>query len=184
MQSSGLLGPNDIDEIFFNIQEIITIHERIGEELKQPAVSPQIKLSNVIKCFTEAVRSFSCYEDYCGNQSQQRAILKKKCTINPAFQKLQQKCESNSKLHKLTLADMLMKPMQKITRYPLLFKRLLPNLVADSPEYNELSKLLVELERTIAQVNQNVRVQEAKFRIKDIDETIDFGVVTEVFLNN
>ena len=73
-----------------------------------------------------------------------------------------------------------MKPMQKITRYPLLFKRLLPNLVTDSLEYSQLTDLILEMEKAVCDVNETVRRMEARFRIKIIGETMDFGIITDV----
>jgi hypothetical protein len=75
---------------------------------------------------------------------------------------------------------MLMKPMQKITRYPLLFKRLLPNLNTDSQEYVDLSRVISLLEKEISNVNETVRKMEARFRINQIDKNMDFGIVADV----
>lgn len=74
-----------------------------------------------------------------------------------------------------------MKPMQKITRYPLLLKRLLPNLVTDSHDFGDVSHLIREIESVIGTVNETVRKMEARFRISAIDETLDFGVLGEKF---
>jgi hypothetical protein len=182
MVGSGLLSKTEVQDIFHNLEDIISIHDRIITELSL-ANSHQAKLSRLIDCFSHAVKEFDCYQDYCGNQYQQRYVLKQKQTSNATFLRLLQKCELNPKLQKLNFADMLMKPMQKITRYPLLFKRLLPNLVTDSAEYYGLSQLLVDLEKSISDVNETVRNKEAKFKIKLIDDTMDFGVVADVHHN-
>jgi hypothetical protein len=179
MSGSGMLSQSDIQDIFSNLNEIITIHTQIGNQITQ-APTHQEKLLRLIDCFIEAIKDFTCYQNYCGNQYQQRYTLKQKQSTNTNFLRLLQKCELNPKLQKLNLADMLMKPMQKITRYPLLFKRLLPNLVTDSPEFYALSQLLVDLEKLISDVNETVRTMEAKFKIKCIDNTMDFGVISDV----
>jgi RhoGEF domain len=79
---------------------------------------------------------------------------------------------------------MLMKPMQRITRYPLLFKRLLPNLVPDSQEHRDLVYFLKALEQLLGTVNNLVRKKEAAYRIKMVDEGMDFGTVAEVIQIN
>lgn len=81
----------------------------------------------------------------------------------------------NPKLHKLNLSDMLAKPMQRITRYPLLLKRLLPTLEAQSNDHRGLTELIFSLEKILHVVNDTVRVKEAAFRIHTIDEGMDFG---------
>ena len=76
---------------------------------------------------------------------------------------------------------MLMKPMQRITRYPLLLKRLQPNLVTDSDDHKKITHIINELEKFLQIVNETVKKKESIYRIKLIDDTMDFGVVAEVF---
>ncbi|KAI8898381.1 hypothetical protein BC833DRAFT_620385 [Globomyces pollinis-pini] len=177
MESAGVLEGDEVNEIFHNLTDIIKIHERISLTLIQTGKN---KVSKLIACFLEILPDFTCYKKYCGNQHQQRNALKKK-QKQTNFLKLLQKCETNPKLHKLTFADMLMKPMQKITRYPLLFKRLLPNLVTDSLDYIDLSTLLTKIEQIIGDINEHVRIMESRFKIRLIEETTDFGLVTDRF---
>ena len=89
--------------------------------------------------------------------------------------------EANPKLHKLRASDMLMKPMQKITRYPLLFRRLLPNTLPDTPEHVMLSKLIVDMEKAVSLVNQKAHFMQAKFKTGIIGKTLDFNTVSEVY---
>jgi hypothetical protein len=76
---------------------------------------------------------------------------------------------------------MLVKPMQKITRYPLLFKRLLPNLIPDSLEYISLLAVIGRTEKAIQSVNSTVKKMEAVFKVNQLENSIDFGVLTDVF---
>lgn len=100
---------------------------------------------------------------------------------NQAFVKIIQKAESHPKLQKLTLQDMLMKPIQKITRYPLLFKRLLPNINRDSETFEYLTYLISNLETTIQKANETVRKREALWKIDYIDKSMEFGPIYEKF---
>ncbi|KAI8917968.1 hypothetical protein BC831DRAFT_406839 [Entophlyctis helioformis] len=177
-EASGLLDVPTLEQIFSNIQEISAVHDSLGKALKE--VSEDISPGPIIKCFTDAVPHFKCYTTYCGNQHHARRILGR-MSSDTAFQKLLQKCESNPKLHKLTIADMLVKPMHRITRYPLLFKRLLPNLDTNSHEHIALTGLLIEIEAIISNVNDTLKKREAAYRIRLMDEILDFGVVAERF---
>lgn len=71
--------------------------------------------------------------------------------------------------------------MQKITRYPLLFKRLLPNLITDSVEYISLLAVIGRTEKAIQSVNSTVKKMEAVFKMNQLENSIDFGVLTDVF---
>ncbi|EGF78547.1 hypothetical protein BATDEDRAFT_90488 [Batrachochytrium dendrobatidis JAM81] len=179
-ESSGMLDMPTLENIFSNIEEIVTIHESLGKSLKEVTNDTNFQANTIIKCFTDSVLQMKCYTIYCGNQHNARRTLGKLIT-DSAFAKLVQKCEANPKLHKLSLADMLVKPMHRITRYPLLFKRLLPNLGTDSREFIALSGLLIEIEAVIFLVNETIKMREATFRIHQLDEVLDFGVVSEKF---
>lgn len=76
---------------------------------------------------------------------------------------------------------MLMKPMQKVTRYPLLFKRLLPNMTPGTDDFDSLTILINSLEQAIFKLNETVRHMESRFRIRLIDKTLDFGLVADKF---
>ncbi|KAJ1345087.1 hypothetical protein BSLG_000602 [Batrachochytrium salamandrivorans] len=178
--TSGLLDLATLETIFSNIEEICTIHESLFKELTDVTSDGSYQAANMIKCFTDNVSQFKCYHTYCGNQHSARRMITK-LSSDPAFLKLVQKCESNPKLHKLSLADMLVKPMHRITRYPLLFKRLLPNLGTDSSEYVALNGLLAEIDGVISRVNETIKRREHAFRINQLDEILDFGVISERF---
>jgi hypothetical protein len=74
--------------------------------------------------------------------------------------------------------------MQKITRYPLLFKRLLPNLASDSPEHTSLTNLILRIEKAIVAVNENVKKTETAYKIAELDSSLDFGVAEVPFKFN
>jgi len=95
-----------------------------------------------------------------------------------------QKYDQNPRLNKLTIADLLVKPMHRITRYPLLFKRLLSHLTVDTPAHTILQSLVQFVEDKIADVNEIVRVKESQHRIKIIDENMEFGGIEKFKICN
>jgi hypothetical protein len=75
---------------------------------------------------------------------------------------------------------MLTKPLQRITRYPLLFNRLLPNLTPNSREHILLTEFLFKIRELLTSLNETVKKKELSYRIKIIDEEMDFGSVLDV----
>ncbi|KAL2920040.1 hypothetical protein HK105_200106 [Polyrhizophydium stewartii] len=184
-EACAMLDKDGLESVFSNIEEIVAVHESLSKLLKEATdEASRFHADLIIKCFAESLRtqapSFKCYTIYCGNQHNARRLLSK-LAQDQSFLKMLQKCESNPKLNKLSLADMLVKPMHRITRYPLLFKRLLPNLGTDSREQVALSALLIEIEGTISAVNETIKRREAAYRINQLDEILDFSVVSDRF---
>lgn len=113
------------------------------------------------------------YYQYCGNQHTARRLLNDQ-KLDPMISKELSRIEQNPRLNKLTLTDILVKPMHRITRYPLLFKRLLSTL-PQGESFEVLKSMVESIEEKVGAVNDIVRVNESSHRIKLIDENMDFG---------
>jgi len=63
------------------------------------------------------------YIRFCSAQLRSAAFLQQKTETNPEFRELTRKLQGNPETKKLPLSSFLIKPMQRITRYPLLIKK-------------------------------------------------------------
>ncbi|KAJ3332494.1 Intersectin-2 [Blyttiomyces sp. JEL0837] len=90
-------------------------------------------------------------------------------------------CESNPKLNKLSLSDFLVKPMHRVTRYPILFKRLVSVTPKQAPEYELLNRLIKRLEEKLREIDDTVHKTETTYRINFIDENLEYGNAVEKF---
>ena len=73
-----------------------------------------------------------------------------------------------------------MKPMHRVTRYPILFKRLLSVVQDNHPLYNKLDFLINRFEELVKEVNENVRIKDSLCRIYTIEGSLDFGHLYQV----
>jgi Holliday junction resolvasome RuvABC endonuclease subunit len=53
-------------------------------------------------------------------------------------------------------------------------------MVTDSLQYTQLQSLIVKIEKSISEVNENVRKMETVYKIKEMDETMEFGTIADV----
>ena len=81
---------------------------------------------------------------------------------------------------KLKLADLLVKPMHKITRYNLLFKRLL-SYVPQSPNHESLKELIGFFSEITKQIDDAVHIENSLFAVKTYDSIMDMGSSSEVY---
>ncbi|RKO93640.1 hypothetical protein BDK51DRAFT_13630, partial [Blyttiomyces helicus] len=180
--ASAALTEQRAADIFGNIKQLSEIHARITSRIKdcREDSSTASSIADIIDIYVDQIDEFSKYESYCGNQHSARRELNK-MKQDPMLAKLLTQCETNASLNKLTLADLLVKPMHRITRYPILFKRLLSNTVKDSPDYGKVNNLINLIEDRVADINEVVRRREAAYRINSIDEGLDFNGICERF---
>jgi len=75
---------------------------------------------------------------------------------------------------------LLYRPMHRITRYPLLFKRLLENINKQQLQYSMIETLIVSIENKISTINEMVRKSEAKYRVSVIESSLDWNNIFPV----
>ncbi|KAI8816965.1 uncharacterized protein EV422DRAFT_267552 [Fimicolochytrium jonesii] len=167
--------------IFANLKELADTHQSIANALQvmMPDIMTKDMLTDIISLFSRHVDSLAAYEVYCRNQHNARRTLAR-LKEDPTFLKILTQCESNPKLNKLSLADLLVKPMHRVTRYPILFKRLLSNLPKATLEHEVVNELINGIEEKVAGINESVRKWEADWRIHVIEDSLDFNGVVEV----
>ncbi|TPX47785.1 hypothetical protein SeMB42_g03195 [Synchytrium endobioticum] len=149
---SGNMSDADARQVFSNINQIAELHEGLAADMGRCKADPH-------------------------NQRRTLQALKE----NSAFVKALAQCEAAPELHKLILEDLLVKPLHRVTRYPILLKRLLSHIKADAPEHRAVIMAISRIEAQVALVNEAVRKREAEFRIHLIDEKMDFGGVVDKF---
>ncbi len=85
---------------------------------------------------------------------------------------------------KLKLLDLLVKPMHRITRYPMLLKRLLTQIKHSQAAVKILESVVRDFESMGLQVNRAVKLTEAEFQLADFDAHLDVNNLSEVRLLN
>lgn len=73
----------------------------------------------------------SVYETFCGKQLDSAALLQKLTENSTAFRDLMKKYQNNVSVKGMPLSSFLIKPMQRITRYPLLISKIIENTPPD-----------------------------------------------------
>ncbi|KAI9004057.1 hypothetical protein BC832DRAFT_69814 [Gaertneriomyces semiglobifer] len=171
------------NDIFANIKEIADFHDMLSKQLaerREDILRGNNLVIPVMQLYEQHMDQFRLYEVYCGNQQNAGRRLEK-VKSDPAFTKLLAQCECNPKLNKLKLADLLVKPMHRITRYPMFLKRLLASILKDTPEYELVNSVINNIEQRINDVNESARRHESAYRINMIDENLDFNNVYSRF---
>jgi hypothetical protein len=184
LASSKFLTSNDIDIIFSNIEDILEIHTDLNHDIEEIKKKDDLEITSlcaqVINVYRTKISDFDQYYKYCTNQANAARHLEK-LMQNSNIEKKIKECQENENLDKLTLKDLLIKPMHRITRYPLLFKRLLENIDKQQLQYSMIETLIFSIENKISTINEMVRKSEAKYRIGVIENSLDWNNIFPKF---
>ncbi|OAD46957.1 Rho guanine nucleotide exchange factor 12 [Eufriesea mexicana] len=176
---SQVLPLDQIQLLFSNLDEMVTIHSRFNQAMKRkkkenPCVGDVGDL--LLEMFDgENGETFErAASTYCSKQQVALDALRDRRRKDPKLNSFLNEIEANPLCRRLQLKDHILTGMLRLTKYPLLFE----NLAKYSSESNEKERAAVlrSLERSkeiLSCVNQAVREAEDYQRLSEIQRTID-----------
>nr|XP_003410830.2 pleckstrin homology domain-containing family G member 6 [Loxodonta africana] len=162
LQRVGLLTEVSVETLFGNVPSLIRAHrgfweEVLGPTLEETRASGQpldpVSLQNGFLTFGQR---FHPYVQYCLRVKQTMAYAREQQENNPLFQIFVQWCEKHKRSGRQMLGDLLIKPHQRITKYPLLLQAVLKR----SPEaraQEALNTMIASVESFLRYINRQVR---------------------------
>lgn len=128
----------------------------------------------VASTFIEMSSKLVCYDRYCKNYD--RAIeLYQTLMEEPEFSKAveAQRAKWSMRVNGLLLSDYLIKPVQRICKYPLLFKALIGYTSEDHSDMPLLKKAEALMNKAAMEVNRARQDQKSAQDLKEIDEAME-----------
>lgn len=177
-ECSGFVDAGLVDDMFFQIPEILGHHETFLDVLRQRLETWDNK-QKVGDVFVESFAKqpiIDTYTSFINNWKTAKEAIKIASQSKPAFAKY---LEHLSREHKgkLTLDALLIMPVQRIPRYELLLKELLKHTQMDHPDHRLLVIAQKEVHDLAVKINHIEReAQEAEqmqFKLKEMESVID-----------
>ncbi|KAI7794934.1 pleckstrin homology domain-containing family G member 5 isoform X2 [Triplophysa rosa] len=178
LQESGLLSEVEPARLFSNIQDIVQLHTSLWAEVMLPALEKArqkrtlldpIDLHQGFSTFGFRFKPYICYcmeEEGC--MEYMRTLLKD----NELFRIYVTWAETHKQCNRLKLTDMLVKPHQRLTKYPLLLKSVLKK-TDDPPTREAINKMVAAVECFINSVDSQMRQREEKQKLAAIASRIE-----------
>ncbi|GAA5872747.1 hypothetical protein JCM1840_004507 [Sporobolomyces johnsonii] len=164
LQMNDILTQDQIHSLFINLNKLADFQRRflIGVESNASLAPEQQRFGHL---FLLSEENFACYEPYCANLTcaQDLAIAE-----NAALSKLSHVLDPVSEL-----APLLIKPVQRICKYPLLLSTLLKNTPDTNPYYDELKAGLESIMRVTDKVNEEKRRKDNSQAVDDLARRVE-----------
>ncbi|ORE23420.1 RhoGEF-domain-containing protein [Rhizopus microsporus] len=167
LQNQKVISPDTIHYLFGNLNALVDFQRRFLIQLEEIAEkSPQEQRIGYL--FLQMENSFSVYEPYCANYYSAQDLVVQE---TPRLMKLADILDPTYQLPSL-----LIKPVQRICKYPLLLQELVKSTDKDFPYYYESLEAVDAIKRVAEKVNETQRqhenvqaVQELKKRLDDLN---------------
>lgn len=155
--------------IFMDWSKLQELSQSIVDELMQRQGADGgvvLAVGDVIN--SHIVERASCFMRYCANHRNASTILMRKMTESQPLLDFLTQAKSKPSCRGLDLSSFLLQPLQRITRYPLLIKKILEYTDHDHIDHLLLSEALVSTEGFLDRINEAIRNSETKERLEDI----------------
>ncbi|XP_075695562.1 pleckstrin homology domain-containing family G member 5 isoform X2 [Rhinoderma darwinii] len=178
LQESGLLCEVEPERLFSNVQEIIQLHRTLWGNVMVPVLEKTRKSKSLLnpvdfqKGFKMFESLFKPYIRYCMEEEGCMEYMRNLHRDNEVFRAYVTWAEKHKQCNRLKLSDMLVKPHQRLTKYPLLLKSILKK--TDDPQIREsIITMINSVERFINHVNSRMRQRQEQQRLVAIISRID-----------
>ncbi|XP_030052729.1 proto-oncogene vav isoform X2 [Microcaecilia unicolor] len=172
------LKNQDMENIFINLEDLLNVHRYFLEELKN---SISVNYSqNLYQVFIKFKERFLLYGQYCSQvEFAAKHLDQTACAREDIRMKLEE-CSTRANNGRFSLRDLLMVPMQRVLKYPLLLQELAKH-TQDEKEKKNL-RLALDAMKDLAQcVNEVKRDNETLKQITHFQLSIE-NLWTHMFL--
>ncbi|KNZ58869.1 hypothetical protein VP01_1844g4 [Puccinia sorghi] len=159
-----ILPSDQIRALFINLDSLVDFQRRflIGVEANARLPPDEQRFGHLFSSFED---SFSCYEPFCANFASASQLAQDE---NIALTKVADILDPNYEL-----PTFLIKPVQRICKYPLLLQQLVKHTSPTGPYYDELKEGLASITRVTDAVNETTRQRENELAVNDLKERVE-----------
>ncbi|TKS85966.1 Intersectin-1 SH3 domain-containing protein 1A SH3P17 [Collichthys lucidus] len=183
------------EENYVNDLQLVT---ELGPELSSRASPPPCRALRVRKkmsgdrmpvkmigdILTNQLPHMQPYIRFCSCQLNGATLIQQKTDDNPEIKDFLKRLAMDPRCKGMPLSSFLLKPMQRVTRYPLIIKNILENTPESHPDHSHLKAALEKAEELCSQVNEGVREKENSDRLEWIQAHVQCEGLSEQLVFN
>uniref|UniRef100_A0A1B0FJA0 DH domain-containing protein n=1 Tax=Glossina morsitans morsitans TaxID=37546 RepID=A0A1B0FJA0_GLOMM len=153
-EHAGMIEVRTVDEIFFMVPDILEIHEKFLAELRNRLDNwdTQQRVGDAFMETFSKLEVLEVYTSFVNNCNRAKNAIRTTKHQRPSFAKF---LEATAREHKgkLTLDNLLIKPVQKFPNYEMLFQRLIKHTDQDHPDQKHLQDVLKLVHDILVHIN-------------------------------
>ncbi|KAI8833753.1 hypothetical protein BC829DRAFT_407635 [Chytridium lagenaria] len=168
LKKTKLIRPKDMSVVFSNIEAIAPVNRELLKSFEtRQSESPNNVVEQVGDIFIGVSDYLKMYTMYCSNHPY--ALMKLQAVRNSkGVAKFLDQCAASQECRNMALSHYLLKPVQRICKYPLLLREMIRNTDADHPDFANLQKALSKIETVVTIVNEGARQAEVVHKMIEL----------------
>ncbi|XP_029001279.1 intersectin-2b isoform X2 [Betta splendens] len=184
MSESGRLTDSEMLKIFVNWRELLDCNTKLLKALQHRKKTGGDTMPKIGDILAVELSQMSPYIHFCSYQIHGATLLQQRIDSEPDFKNFLKKIATDYRCKGMPLSSFLLKPMQRITRYPLHIKNILECTAEGHADRGSLKEALDRAEELCQQVNEGVREKENSDRLEWIQNRVQCEGLTENIVFN
>lgn len=167
LEEKKLISPPELGNLFSNVKAILPVNEALLASLQEKQQKNPVidTIGDVLLRHVDALR---VYNVYCSNQTVATEKVDEYRNAYPAFAAFID--QPRDECRRLPLTGFLVKPLQRLCKYPLLVRELLKDLSSSHPDYKHLMETNEKVKAIIDDANERTRQVEQLVKLQTIRE--------------
>uniref|UniRef100_A0A3B3X3D4 Intersectin 1 (SH3 domain protein) n=1 Tax=Poecilia mexicana TaxID=48701 RepID=A0A3B3X3D4_9TELE len=181
-----LLTEKEVAMIFVNWKELIMCNIKLLKALRvrKKMSGDRMPVKMIGDILTNQLPHMQPYIRFCSCQLNGATLIQQKTDDSPEIKDFLKRLAMDPRCKGMPLSSFLLKPMQRVTRYPLIIKNILENTPESHPDHNHLKAALEKAEELCSQVNEGVREKENSDRLEWIQAHVQCEGLSEQLVFN
>ncbi|XP_024117144.1 intersectin-1 isoform X2 [Oryzias melastigma] len=181
-----LLSEKEVAMIFVNWKELIMCNIKLLKALRvrKKMSGDRMPVKMIGDILTNQLPHMQSYIRFCSCQLNGATLIQQKTDDNPDIKDFLKRLAMDPRCKGMPLSSFLLKPMQRVTRYPLIIKNILENTSEAHPDHSHLKTALEKAEELCSQVNEGVREKENSDRLEWIQGHVQCEGLSEQLVFN
>uniref|UniRef100_A0A3Q1HYP9 Intersectin 2b n=1 Tax=Acanthochromis polyacanthus TaxID=80966 RepID=A0A3Q1HYP9_9TELE len=186
MSESGRLNDSEMSMIFVNWKELLACNTKLVKALRvrKKTGGENMPVQMIGDILAAELSHMQPYIRFCSCQINGATLLQTRTDSEPDFKDFLKKIATDYRCKGMPLSSFLLKPMQRITRYPLHIKNILECTAEGHADRGPLKEALERAEELCQQVNEGVREKENSDRLEWIQNHVQCDGAAEYLVFN
>uniref|UniRef100_G3UMC3 Intersectin-1 n=1 Tax=Loxodonta africana TaxID=9785 RepID=G3UMC3_LOXAF len=187
LMESELLTEKEVAMIFVNWKELIMCNIKLLKALRvrKKMSGEKMPVKMIGDILSAQLPHMQPYIRFCSCQLNGAALIQQKTDEAPDFKDFVKRLAMDPRCKGMPLSSFILKPMQRVTRYPLLrICLILENTPENHPDHSHLKHALEKAEELCSQVNEGVREKENSDRLEWIQAHVQCEGLSEQLVFN
>lgn len=167
---TGILNQEQVDGIFSNIEMLEPVHSELLQKLTDDEYTKGGEY--IGEAFKTICQYLKMYTLYCANHEHATKIIDG-LKGNAEFQKTLAICQTDPRTKGENLASYIIKPIQRICKYPLFFREIISHTSQDHSDYALLVETKEKIDDVVKSINEGKRRLEQQQKMVEILNSVD-----------